>query len=102
LTENGSCIASERTFYRIFKLDGLLHKRGNAKPSIHLAQDGGERSFLLCLRSDNGNPMKGATMLMTLYNRGVIPSLRRPRVSNDNSFIEFLFKTLKNTAGYSG
>jgi transposase InsO family protein len=56
----------------------------------------------LYLRSDNGNPMKGATMLMTLYNLGVIPSYGRPRVSNDNPFIESLFKTLKYTAGYPG
>lgn len=54
------------------------------------------------LRSDNGNPMKGATMLMTLYSLGVIPSYSRPRVSNDNPFIESLFKTLKYTAGYPG
>lgn len=54
------------------------------------------------LRSDNGNPMKGATMLMTLYNLGVIPSFSRPKVSNDNPFIESLFKTLKYTAGYPG
>ena len=48
------------------------------------------------------NSMKGATMLMTLYNLGVIPSYARPRVSNDNPFIESLFKTLKYTAGYPG
>jgi transposase InsO family protein len=56
----------------------------------------------ICLRSDNGNPMKGATMLMTAYNLGVIPSYSRPRVSNDNPFIESLFKTLKYTAEYPG
>lgn len=54
------------------------------------------------LRSDNGNPMKGATMLMTLYHLGVIPSYSRPKVSNDNPFIESLFKTVKYTAGYPG
>ena len=52
------------------------------------------------LHSDNGNPMKGATMLMTLYNLGVIPSFFRPRVSDDNPYSESLFKTLKYTAGY--
>jgi len=52
------------------------------------------------LHSDNGNPMKGATMLMTLYNLGVIPSFSRPRVSDDNPYSESLFKTLKYTAGY--
>jgi len=54
------------------------------------------------LHSDNGNPMKGATMIMTLYNLGVIPSYSRPRVSNDSPYIEALFKTLKYTAGYPG
>ncbi|GAB1431631.1 hypothetical protein MASR2M29_02560 [Spirochaetota bacterium] len=47
------------------------------------------------LHSDNGNPMKAGTMLMTLYKLGIIPSFSRPRVSNDNAFIESFFKTLK-------
>jgi len=54
------------------------------------------------LHSDNGNPMKGATMIVTLHALGVIPSFSRPRVSNDNPYIESLFKTLKYTAGYPG
>jgi len=52
------------------------------------------------LHSDNGNPMKGATMLMTLYALGVIPSFSRPRVHDDNPYSESLFKTLKYTVGY--
>lgn len=165
LAENGSYIASERTFYRILKADGLLHHRGDGKPAVRLAEPwelaatgpnqiwswditwlrtdvrglfyytymitdiwtkdivgweihDREDDVLaaalfnrlrlkhdmkgIYLRSDNGNPMKGATMLMTLYNLGVIPSYSRPRVSNDNPFIESLFKTLKYTAGYPG
>ena len=165
LAENGSYIASERSFYRILKADGLLHHRGNTKPAnrksepdelvatgpnqiwswditwlktevrglfyyayvikdiwtkdivgweIHDCEDDALSSAMfkrlklkhnmkgICLRSDNGNPMRGATMLMTLYNLGVIPSYSRPRVSNDNPFIESLFKTLKYTAGYPG
>lgn len=47
------------------------------------------------LHSDNGGPMKGATMLATLQRLGVAPSFSRPRVSNDNPFSESLFKTLK-------
>jgi len=35
------------------------------------------------LHSDNGSPMKGATMLATLQMLGVIPSFSRPAVSND-------------------
>jgi putative transposase len=54
------------------------------------------------LHSDNGNPMKGSTMIITLYNLGVIPSFSRPRVSDDNPYIESLFKTMKYTAGYPG
>jgi putative transposase len=38
----------------------------------------------LVLHSDNGSPMKGATMLATLENLGVVASFSRPRVSNDN------------------
>jgi transposase InsO family protein len=47
------------------------------------------------LHSDNGNPMKGATMLATLQKLGVTPSFSRPSVSNDNPFSESLFRTLK-------
>ena len=36
------------------------------------------------LHSDNGSPMKGATMLATLQKLGVIPSFSRPACSNDN------------------
>jgi putative transposase len=49
----------------------------------------------LVLHSDNGGPMKGATMLATLERLGVAASFSRPRVSNDNPFSESLFKTLK-------
>lgn len=49
----------------------------------------------LSLHSDNGGPMKGATMLATLQRLGVMPSFSRPSVSNDNPFSEALFKTTK-------
>lgn len=49
----------------------------------------------LTLHSDNGGPMKGATMLVTLQRLGVIPSFSRPGVSNDNPYSESLFRTLK-------
>jgi putative transposase len=53
----------------------------------------------LVLHSDNGSPMKGATMLGTLQNLGVMPSFSRPSVSNDNPYSESLFKTLKYHPG---
>lgn len=52
------------------------------------------------LHSDNGSPMKGATMLATLYTLGVAPSFSRPAVSNDNPYSESLFKTLKYRPNY--
>ena len=54
----------------------------------------------LLLHSDNGGPMKGATMLATLQNLGVMPSFSRPAVSNDNPYSESLFKTLKYRPHY--
>jgi len=49
----------------------------------------------LVLHSDNGGPMKGATLLATLQLLGVVTSFSRPRVSNDNPFSEALFRTGK-------
>ncbi len=54
------------------------------------------------LHSDNGSPMKGATMLAMLQRLGVVPSFSRPAVSNDNPYSESLFKTLKYRPGYPG
>lgn len=54
----------------------------------------------LTLHSDNGGPMKGATMLATLQKLGVVPSFSRPSVSNDNPYSESLFKTLKYCPKY--
>jgi transposase InsO family protein len=52
------------------------------------------------LHSDNGSPMKGATMLATLQALGVMPSFSRPAVSNDNPYSESLFKTMKYRPHY--
>lgn len=52
------------------------------------------------LHSDNGGPMKGATMLATLQRLGVVPSFSRPSVSDDNPYVESLFRTLKYCPEY--
>lgn len=49
----------------------------------------------IILHSDNGSPMKGATMLGMLQKLGVVPSFSRPSVSNDNPYSESLFRTMK-------
>jgi len=54
----------------------------------------------ITLHSDNGSPMKGATMLATLQKLGVVASFSRPAVSNDNPFSEAMFKTLKYVPQY--
>jgi len=60
----------------------------------------GVDSEKLILHSDNGGPMKGATMLATLQWLGIIPSFSRPSVSDDNAYSEALFKTLKYRPEY--
>jgi transposase InsO family protein len=56
--------------------------------------------YQVVLHSDNGSPMKGATMLATLQALGVMPSFSRPAVSNDNPYSESLFKTMKYRPSY--
>jgi putative transposase len=53
------------------------------------------RRRTLVLHSDNGSPMKGATMLVMLQRLGVVPPFSRPAVSNDNPYSESLFNTVK-------
>lgn len=54
----------------------------------------------LVLHSDNGGPMKGATMVATLQTLGVMASFSRPHVSNDNPYSESLFGTMKYRPAY--
>ncbi len=54
----------------------------------------------LVLHSDNGSPMRASALLTKLYELGITASNSRPRVSDDNAFIESLFKTLKYTPRY--
>jgi transposase InsO family protein len=68
-------------------IDRICHEQGIAKGQ-------------LTLHSDNGGPMTGATMVATLERLGVIPSLSRPAVSDDNPYSESLFKTLKYRPSY--
>ena len=47
------------------------------------------------LHGDNGSTLKATTVLAMLHWLGVKPSYSRPRVSDDNPFVESLFKTAK-------
>lgn len=64
----------------------------------HLREGVGTRP--LVLHSDNGSPMKGASLLETLYRLNVVSSYSRPRVSNDNAFAESIFRTCKYRPDY--
>jgi putative transposase len=52
------------------------------------------------VHADNGGPMKGVALVALLYRIGVGLSYSRPRVSDDNPFIEAFFRTLKYRVGY--
>ena len=65
-----------------------------------ICQEQGIAKGQLTFHSDNGGPMTGATMVATLERLGVIPSLSRPAVSDDNPYSESLFKTLKYRPSY--
>ena len=52
------------------------------------------------LHADNGSPMKGATMKVTMKRLGVIASFGRPRVGNDNPFPEALLRSCKYTPNW--
>ncbi len=67
---------------------------------IDICQREGVERNQVTLHSDNGSPMKGATMLATLQDLGVMPSFSRPSVSNDNPFSESIFRTLKYRPEY--
>jgi len=49
----------------------------------------------LVIHSDNGSPMKGATLRAKMIDLEITSSFSRPRVSNDNPYSEALFKTVK-------
>jgi putative transposase len=54
----------------------------------------------VALHQDNGAPMKCGTFLALLQSLGVAASFSRPGVSDDNPFVEALFRTLKYRPEY--
>ena len=67
---------------------------------IHLRE--GIGTMPLILHSDNGSPMKGTSLLETLYKLNVVSSYSRPRVSNDNAYAEAIFRTCKYRPNFPG
>ena len=81
-----------------------VHERESADHAAALIRETALREGIderdLVLHSDNGSPMKGATMLATLQWLGIVPSLSRPRVPDDNPYSEALFRTVKYRPEY--
>ena len=78
-----------------------LHDTDGAEHAAHLAR----RTALAegvhakpvrpVLHGDNGATLKATTVLAMLHWLGIEPSYSRPRVSDDNAFVEALFRTVK-------
>lgn len=81
-----------------------LHERESPEHSKEMFERIAARNQRIAphIHSDNGNPMKGLSLLATFYKLGVIASYSRPRVSNDNPFIESFFRTVKYQPGFPG
>lgn len=111
ITYLASCIKG--LFYRLYLIEDIysrkivgweVHENETAEHASVLIRKSclseGIHEDGLVLHSDNGSPMKGATMLATLQEMGIVPSLSRPSVSDDNPYSESLFRTLKYTPAY--
>lgn len=87
---------------RIMK--AVVHADENADHSAYMLEEACKEHLVpagtLTIHSDNGGPMKGATMLATMQSLGIVPSFNRPGVSDDNPFSEALFRTLKYVPTY--
>lgn len=56
----------------------------------------------LVIHQDNGSVMKGSTFTAKLQQLGIQPSYNRPGVSDDNAYVESLFRTCKYRPDYPG
>lgn len=85
--------------WEVWEKESAKYASGLIQRAI-LSENLTNREEPLILHSDNGSPMRGTTILETLYNLGITPSRSRPRVSNDNAYVESLFRTLKYRCNY--
>lgn len=87
-----------------FVVGWLASERENAALATHLIRETANRRGIepktLTLHSDRGSPMTAGTMTQLLANLGIEQSVSRPRVSNDNPFVESHFKTAKYRPDY--
>jgi putative transposase len=78
-----------------------VHDTDTADHAAHLARRTALAEGVLAmparpvLHGDNGATLKATTVLAMLHWLGIEPSYSRPRVSDDNAFVEALFRTVK-------
>ena len=83
-----------------------VHDTDNSDHAAHLlkrtalAEGIAARERRPILHGDNGATLKGTTVLSMMHWLGIKPSYSRPRVSNDNAFVESLFRTAKYRPEY--
>jgi transposase InsO family protein len=62
--------------------------------------EGISRELATVLHSDNGAPMRSCTLAAKMDELGISLSFSRPWVSNDNSYAESCFRTMKHHQSY--
>jgi len=101
-----SCVKG--LYYKLYLIEDLFSRypvgwEVHEEETGELAAELLERTMLaqrcsmtpVVLHSDNGAPMKSFTLKAKMEALGVASSFSRPRVSNDNPFVESFFRTLK-------
>jgi|TARA_B100001964_G_C14204202_1_gene587316 putative transposase len=82
----------------------MVAETENAKLATHFIDETIARHQIqegtLTVHSDRGSPMKAGSMTQLLATLSVEQSFSRPRVSNDNPFVESSFKTAKYQPDY--
>lgn len=96
-------------FYYLYMIQDLYSRYGVAW-EVHEAESGENAANLMqkamwreqlsaktgpVLHSDNGSTMKSQTLRVKLEQLGISQSFSRPRVSDDNAYVESFFRTLK-------
>jgi putative transposase len=78
-----------------------VHDTDSAEHAAHMAKRAAlaegihAKAVRPVLHGDNGASLKATTVLAMLHWLGIKPSYSRPRVSDDNAFVEALFRTAK-------
>jgi putative transposase len=84
----------------------MVAETENARLATHFINETIDRYSIpkdqLTVHSDRGSPMTAGSMTQLLATLSVEQSFSRPRVSNDNPFVESAFKTAKYQPDYPG